>query len=239
MRRVLFFLAAVGCHAPAATGAPPAGVTGGVVQPPAVTGAPPAGVTGGVVQPPAVSQAPHVPAATGMPPAHATGGVPSIMCVFTASHLGDAVCDTGTEANTAACNWDGGDCCVSTCKSTTSAECLPVDFFCLDPDASTVVAPPSGATGAPLLTGGVVQPPAVRQAPHVPAVTGAPPAGWTGGVVQPPAVSQAPHVPAVTGAPPAGVTGAVVQPPAASQAPSTGSCMCQGQTCTDLASKTG
>jgi LNR domain/Receptor L domain len=53
--------------------------------------------------------------------------------------LGDGYCDVGS--NTAACNWDGGDCCVETCRDADYA-CGEVPFDCKDPSVGGVVTPP-------------------------------------------------------------------------------------------------
>jgi len=63
------------------------------------------------------------------------------------ARVGDGFCDisgksVGYELNTAACSWDGGDCCPSTCNATAN-ECPLNVYECLDPDATD-----SGATGA-------------------------------------------------------------------------------------------
>ena len=56
-------------------------------------------------------------------------------CLNTPSNiLGDGFCES--TANVAACSWDGGDCCYSTCVSTTTHECGDAGFVCDDPDAS-------------------------------------------------------------------------------------------------------
>ena len=52
-----------------------------------------------------------------------------------ASYVGDGYCDSHKRTNTAACNWDGGDCCSSTCDLTAYYQCGNYDYDCLDPDA--------------------------------------------------------------------------------------------------------
>lgn len=53
------------------------------------------------------------------------------------SWIGDAYCDAGSDGyNTDVCNWDGGDCCQSTClQEVTFYDCGHVAYACLDPDA--------------------------------------------------------------------------------------------------------
>ena len=62
------------------------------------------------------------------------GGVCDV--AFT-SYLGDGACDIMDTYNTLACNWDGGDCCVSSCTSTTDNTCGVNGWQCLDPDGSS------------------------------------------------------------------------------------------------------
>lgn len=57
------------------------------------------------------------------------------MCdVSSKSYIGDGDCDGGSY-NTFYCNWDGGDCCNSTCVPNTY-DCSGDDFECLNPSAS-------------------------------------------------------------------------------------------------------
>jgi hypothetical protein len=53
-------------------------------------------------------------------------------------YLGDGYCDATGGYNTDACNWDEGDCCSSTCQSTSSYDCGHSGFTCLNPDGSNV-----------------------------------------------------------------------------------------------------
>eukprot|EP00750_Incisomonas_marina_P019313 INCI3285.4.p1 GENE.INCI3285.4~~INCI3285.4.p1 ORF type:complete len:1408 (-),score=217.48 INCI3285.4:617-4840(-) len=51
--------------------------------------------------------------------------------------VGDAYCDNAAEGfNTAACGWDGGDCCLSTCSDSANYTCGATSPACLDPSAS-------------------------------------------------------------------------------------------------------
>lgn len=55
-----------------------------------------------------------------------------------ASWLGDGWCDNvGGCYNTAACGYDHGDCCPSTCEDTLYITCGDNNFNCLDPNAQT------------------------------------------------------------------------------------------------------
>ena len=56
------------------------------------------------------------------------------------SYIGDGYCDATTatsDYNTAVCNWDGGDCCNSTCTPGTNYTCNPnqAPFDCKDPES--------------------------------------------------------------------------------------------------------
>ena len=59
-------------------------------------------------------------------------------CVVpTLSYLGDGYCDDNADGyNTANCDWDGGDCCASTCVSA-KYECGVVVYTCLDPNVTS------------------------------------------------------------------------------------------------------
>ena len=51
--------------------------------------------------------------------------------------LGDAFCDQNYDGyNTAACGWDGGDCCTDTCTDSNSYQCGTAGHHCLDPESS-------------------------------------------------------------------------------------------------------
>lgn len=54
------------------------------------------------------------------------------------SYMGDGYCDSYT--NTPNCDWDGGDCCYSTCVDSTYT-CSSYSSDCQDPDATEYVAP--------------------------------------------------------------------------------------------------
>jgi len=50
------------------------------------------------------------------------------------SYIGDAYCDALDDAyNTAACSWDGGDCCLHTCMTSDDYTCGVVGYSCRDP----------------------------------------------------------------------------------------------------------
>eukprot|EP00591_Stephanopyxis_turris_P005180 CAMPEP_0195519674 /NCGR_PEP_ID=MMETSP0794_2-20130614/15243_1 /TAXON_ID=515487 /ORGANISM="Stephanopyxis turris, Strain CCMP 815" /LENGTH=180 /DNA_ID=CAMNT_0040648865 /DNA_START=141 /DNA_END=680 /DNA_ORIENTATION=- len=49
------------------------------------------------------------------------------------SYLGDGHCDPSTAYNSAACNWDGGDCCEESCFDG-DYSCGSNDYDCQDPD---------------------------------------------------------------------------------------------------------
>jgi hypothetical protein len=56
-------------------------------------------------------------------------------------NYGDGVCDQyhldlEAHLNTEMCNWDGGDCCISTCVTSDGTECDYLVYACLDPAAS-------------------------------------------------------------------------------------------------------
>ena len=59
--------------------------------------------------------------------------------VLTSEFYGDAYCDLGTEFNTAACGWDGGDCCRQSCESTDFILCGDNGYECIDPAYSNGV----------------------------------------------------------------------------------------------------
>ena len=81
---------------------------------------------------------------TGPIPAPAPGPSPSrpapapTECIVeTESYLQDAYCDGLSGGyNTAACNWDGGDCCASTCENTDDYYCGSNGYTCRDPEAN-------------------------------------------------------------------------------------------------------
>ena len=55
-----------------------------------------------------------------------------------AAWLGDGACDADISQcyNTAACGWDGGDCCEATCRDTATRTCgTAAPYVCKDPDA--------------------------------------------------------------------------------------------------------
>ena len=55
-------------------------------------------------------------------------------CGVTAEYIGDSYCDS--EANTAECGWDGGDCCECTCEKRDDRDwCYTWYFDCQDPEA--------------------------------------------------------------------------------------------------------
>ena len=54
-------------------------------------------------------------------------------CELFPSRVGDGYCDTDVQLNIASCSWDGGDCCVSSCTSTTQHTCTSSDGDCSDP----------------------------------------------------------------------------------------------------------
>lgn len=62
-----------------------------------------------------------------------------VSCAGAESWLGDGYCDS-TDENSAACGWDGGDCCPDTCACTVG--CFAVcgeesSYFCQDPNSSS------------------------------------------------------------------------------------------------------
>lgn len=75
-----------------------------------------------------------LPAGNGQPTMMPTASLPSCN-VATASYLGDGYCDQGTY-NTAACDYDRGDCCGNTCKDGLYT-CGIAGYACLDPQGST------------------------------------------------------------------------------------------------------
>jgi hypothetical protein len=52
------------------------------------------------------------------------------------SYVGDGWCDYDGVYNTNACNWDGGDCCLTTCTRTARYECGENNFVCRNPNAT-------------------------------------------------------------------------------------------------------
>ncbi len=73
---------------------------------------------------------------------------PALQCSAVVSEsdmwtVGDGYCDTLNNANSRACAWDGGDCCLGTCVGDAAAAQCPRDtMVCLDPQSSDYV--PSG-----------------------------------------------------------------------------------------------
>ena len=64
--------------------------------------------------------------------------------VTSSSFLGDGGCDIYDTYNTDACNWDGGDCCASSCVSSDHT-CGGRGYTCLDPTAATTTTTTSAA----------------------------------------------------------------------------------------------
>ncbi len=62
-----------------------------------------------------------------------------VTCAGAASWLGDGICDSSTGENTAACGWDGGDCCPDTCDCGNSCnqDCGSFPYACMDPDSTS------------------------------------------------------------------------------------------------------
>ena len=67
------------------------------------------------------------------------------------TYLGDGYCDSYEPYNSAACGWDGGDCCESTCEDSTY-DCGTAGYLCLDPAAPDVTVPTTTSTST--TTGG-------------------------------------------------------------------------------------
>jgi len=67
-------------------------------------------------------------------------------CVSSPSWLGDGYCDYG-DYNVEECGWDGGDCCESTCESTSQFQCGENGYECLEPSTSTPYPTPNPADG--------------------------------------------------------------------------------------------
>lgn len=98
-------------------------------------------------------------------------GFETLACDFHASFLGDGWCDSEDHnlfgllsnglgvTNTAACNWDGGDCCESTCVDGDDYTCGTSDYTCLDPAAfnTSVTATVSAAVAVAVLFGAAAQ----------------------------------------------------------------------------------
>jgi hypothetical protein len=74
-------------------------------------------------------------------------------CVPNTNFLGDGACDPEAPYNTAACLWDGGDCCRGTCNTDSPFGCKtkedgelgeygPFGFYCLDPSQGNDVMHP-------------------------------------------------------------------------------------------------
>ena len=73
-------------------------------------------------------------------------------CVPNSAFIGDGACDPDAPYNTAACGYDGGDCCMETCNQNSAFGCKtkwdddlgsygPFGFFCIDPYQSSAVDP--------------------------------------------------------------------------------------------------
>ena len=87
---------------------------------------------------PTPTPAPSV--AVSLPPVSASCNVPS------PSYIGDGYCDSYGDYNTAACGYDGGDCCEETCQDS-DFNCGVVGYHCVNPDYSewTNTPTPSGS----------------------------------------------------------------------------------------------
>eukprot|EP01041_Mallomonas_annulata_P006613 gene6613-13390_t len=59
---------------------------------------------------------------------------PTLCDVPTPSWVGDHYCDSTGGYNTAACNWDGGDCCEQSCGGYSSCGTSSYPYLCLDPN---------------------------------------------------------------------------------------------------------
>jgi hypothetical protein len=66
------------------------------------------------------------------------------------SWIGDGFCDHDLAYNNAACNWDGGDCCIETCV-TAAATCGQNGYYCLNPLYFVSYAPTPAPTMAPVI----------------------------------------------------------------------------------------
>jgi hypothetical protein len=53
--------------------------------------------------------------------------------------LGDGYCDSYGVYNTAACNYDGGDCCAGSCPTGRAYSCGFNGWACVDPSASAAL----------------------------------------------------------------------------------------------------
>ena len=62
--------------------------------------------------------------------------LPEGCVVDSPGYVGDGWCDPVAPYNTAACNWDDGDCCECTCQEGGFNPCGSNGYNCLDPDAN-------------------------------------------------------------------------------------------------------
>lgn len=59
--------------------------------------------------------------------------IPNACSVANPQYLGDGWCDNTGNYNTANCAWDKGDCCIQSCKSSTTFDCTLNTKYCVDP----------------------------------------------------------------------------------------------------------
>ena len=90
-------------------------------------------------------------------------------CTGIPTAIGDGKCDSIN--NNAMCLFDGGDCCESTCLSTSKYTCGSLGYLCVS-GATTVILPPTaGPTPAPIIAGTPTASPSIANIITVSATT--------------------------------------------------------------------
>ena len=90
---------------------------------------------------------PQAPTTRPAGPSASPSSVPTLGSTCNVGWLGDGYCDSIN--NNAACNYDNGDCCPSTCISTASYACGVNNYNCIDPRVNVSPSPTVANTATP------------------------------------------------------------------------------------------